>query len=145
MLYNLAVTHQTFALTTFFSNPNIAAEVIGLIMTLPSFLVLFMFFTEQKYLIIFVPNKLNFILRSSSVFYLISLFPQPALSFGILSKHPLFQIFQSSFDSQKAMIMLSCDAFIYLALYFYLDEVFIFFILFYLSHKKKRFFLMNLE
>ncbi len=48
-MYNIAVTHQTFALTTLFSNPNIAAEVIGLIMTLPSFLFLFMFYTDQKF------------------------------------------------------------------------------------------------
>lgn len=77
------------------------------------------------------------------MFYLISLFPQPALSFGILSKHPLFEIFQVSFDSQKAIIMLSCDAFIYLALYFYLDEVLIFYFNF--IYTKKRSSQMNLE
>jgi len=58
---------------------------------------------------------------------LISLFPQPALSFGVLSQHPMFQMFFTDvFDAQKALLMLSFDALFYLALYFYLDEVFFF-------------------
>lgn len=96
-------------------------------MTIPSFLFLFMFYTEQKYSLNFrlVWILKNCIKRTSSLFYLISLFPQPALSFGVLLQHPIFNIvFGQAFDPQKAMIMLSIDSFIYLALYFYLEEVF---------------------
>ena len=115
VLYVIAVTHQTFALTTLFSSPKLAGELGSFIQSIPSVLI---------YVIAF-----GYTAKSQTFVNLCCLFPQPALSLAILS--PFWQLdgqqssggFIHAFSATDATMMLAIDVVLYLVLYLYLDQV----------------------
>ncbi|KAL4495193.1 hypothetical protein ABPG72_007300 [Tetrahymena utriculariae] len=124
-VYLIASIHQIFAISTFFSSPKLAGEIGIFFLSMASLLFFYLTYGTKS---------------SDTTFALICLFPQAAISFSILQ--PQYQSPQLSSGSQNdpvsdisqsvqgnqynykiASFMLFVDVFVYILLYFYLEEI----------------------
>lgn len=99
-LYCFATLNQTFALTAIFSQPKLAGELGSFIQAISAFI----YYWLQSG-------------QSVGLYYLFSFLPQCAVNIAI---SPVIDDFTTS----DATIFLLIDVFLYLLLYFYLDQVY---------------------
>ncbi|EAR89872.2 ABC transporter family protein (macronuclear) [Tetrahymena thermophila SB210] len=124
-VYLIASIHQILAISTFFSSPKLAGEIGIFFISMASLLFFYLTYGTKV---------------SDTTFALVCLFPQAAISFSILQPQqqstqpatsnqndPVSDISQSVLGNQYnykiASFMLFVDIFVYILLYFYLEEI----------------------
>lgn len=98
-LYCFATINQTFAFSAVFSQPKLAGELGSFIQAISAFI----YFSLQSG-------------QSTGLFYLFSFLPQCAINITV---SPV----SSDFTANTGIVFLLIDVFLYLILYFYLDQV----------------------
>ena len=98
-LYCFATLNQTFALSTIFSQPKLAGELGSFVQAISAFI----YYWLQSG-------------QSLGLYYLFSFLPQCAINIA-------FAPANGDFMTNMAIVFLLVDVFLYLILYFYLDQV----------------------
>ncbi|EAR92762.2 ABC transporter family protein (macronuclear) [Tetrahymena thermophila SB210] len=115
-LYFICSIHQSLCFSTMFSKVKMASEIGTILMIIPIFLVFLIFVDEVK-------NKSEF-------YWIMGLFPQCSIAFCYIALQQEGSMFyqngnliSSYYSSSDAIIQLSFMIFVYIILYFYLDQV----------------------
>ena len=108
IIFTFAAIHFACFLTCFFSDPKLCGEIGTLIMSLSSLLYFLMYALK--------PEKPFY-------YYLISVFPFPAITFSFLKQDSKNYPFLDDVNENIILAILISDAIVFLILYFYLDLV----------------------